>query len=306
MFEPEELRRQFWSTEVAWPSETTVRWLASLEILGSDAAALLHGLYSLAARPKDGEKVWAGAVGRVRQEAAREFCRVAWENSARWSSARRPPHLYWYLSWPSKLQAAAVLGVAEVADDKVCEELGEIVLNHRAYDDEVVGRAITALGKIGSPAAYEQLEKAASCLRHKPFSKQVAEKLARDRNLDVEMLRDKHAETAGIGRDGKRSWKIGPYEGRVYLREDGTVGYEYVDPSTGEKFRSLPREVYESSPEVPREISICKSRLKVSYRRQRDRMKEAMISSRRWNSDDWHVIFTGNPVMNNLARRLIW
>jgi hypothetical protein len=315
-FSAEQLKRTYFDLEDPYPSTISRKWLGLWLATGRDpeaTAALLTAFYEYpeqktlsAVPPESWWKRWREATARLDPEVIRVACdavvragigeRTSYKGAGSWFSL-------------DKLSFAAVYGVTVVATSVTCEKLACIVREPRKFGEPVSIAAARALERTGTREALFELQTAKMRLKNKNVLRPVEDcliRLADQRGTDPETLADLTAEGFGLGTDGVREWRIGDYAAEVRLFEDGKVTKGFRNTKTGKTLRSVPKAAKEAAPEITQEITAVHKKLRSGYALQKARLEAAMVSGRIWKPAEWRQAFAENPLMDNLARRLVW
>jgi hypothetical protein len=251
--------------------------------------------------------LWREAIAPLDPEVVREACHaIVWGGTGERISYHRDLGEFDLLE---KLDLAAVYGASTVATRGSCARLAAIVREPRKVGDAVSIAAARALERIGTREALAELQAAKVRVKNKNILRSVEGclgRLAERQGLDVEMLADLTVEDFGLGPDGAREWRIGEYAGELRLSESGKVERSIRNTKTGKVVRSVPKTARKVAPEATGEMTATAKKLREGYAIQKARLEAAMVAGRTWKPEEWRKVFVGSPLLNNLARRLVW
>jgi hypothetical protein len=316
-FSAEQLKLTYHDLEDPYPSFISRKWLAAWLGTGRDpeaAAKLLVAFYQYPEQkirsgvpPESWWNLWREAIAPLDPEVVREACHaIVWGGTGERISYHRDLGEFDLLD---KLDFAAVYGASTVAARESCARLAAIVREPRKLGDAVSIAAARALERIGTREALNELQAAKVRVKNKNVLRSVEGclgRLAERQGMDVDMLADLTAEDFGLGLDGARERRIGEYVGELRLSESGKVERSIRNTKTGKVVRSVPKTAREAAPEATREMAATAKKLREGYAIQKARLEAAMVACRTWKPEEWRKVFVENPLLNNLARRLVW
>ncbi len=158
--------------------------------------------------------------------------------------------------------------------------------------------AIRLLDHASRKSRKGALKRRANCALHR---------MAKERDLSVDDLIDSAMSDYGFDRKGERILRYGSRDFRLKLGRDNTVDLNEIG---GKAYKNLPKPLssddLEACKAAKREFSELKKQLKSITRIQLQRLELAMAGARQWVSDDWRSRFVEHPILQGLARNLIW
>jgi len=134
----------------------------------------------------------------------------------------------------------------------------------------------------------------------------VVNQISESHGLEPELLKDLSAGSHGLDNDGERAWDFGDYLGVVRLTHAGRVKSAFYSLISDRWLASTPRAVRESHFDELHEMRLAAKELRGAYATQRGRLEEAMVGQRAWSLQRWDEVFRSNPLMWQLAHRLVW
>ncbi|MFK8004132.1 MAG: DUF4132 domain-containing protein [Polyangiales bacterium] len=294
-----------WLTKAKAPTRKIPHWVRSTtqpstlggEVLDAEACILLVGamMKDKADRP---DKVLAEFRGWLEPASYRRF---AWELFRGWAHA--DAHM---------VQRWVVRHVANVVDDDLAGPLGEMieVLVEKKKRDAVY-EAATALCAHGSPTALQVVQRLAQRYKYRGNNNPCLAALkaeAAKRRMTLADLEDASVPTCGLDARGKRRFSYGP---RTFtLQVDGEMRISVVADDDGTRLPRLPKawkgddadKVQEAQAEFARLKRDIEAMLPVQARR----LEGALSSGREWTLSAWTKSIRRHPLMQIIARRLIW
>ncbi|MFZ5814594.1 MAG: DUF4132 domain-containing protein [Bacillota bacterium] len=305
---PDELRRIFMGEERLM-IRAGIRLLLELraELSGREEAALplLRALISLGEKePKKGWwELWEAAARGLEPG---ELVRLADRLWAAWEEQEFGDEL------GQRMMLASVWGMASVSSPEVCRRLARRAVDWVRRQDGGISlglAAIRTLLRIGGDEALAQLQWLEQKIKHKVALRAVQDalqKMAGQVGMDAATLQDLSVESFGLDPSGRRSWELGEYRAELELNDRGRVESSWLNRSTGKRAASLPKPVREAHPEAVAAVKEAAKGLQSVYATQRARLEQAMVEGRTWDLTRWEPAFGANPVLKNLAGRLIW
>lgn len=220
-------------------------------------------------------------------------------------------------------------GAEEVPDWRdVCDRLVHVGEKWIRMGNEGVGVTLAAartLQRVGNIEAMNGLVKLSRSVKNKTalrFIEAWLEDLARAWGRDRETIEDLLAEdfglvfaeeklpSTGVPAVG-RTWKLANnYQADLSLNPDGRVELRFTNTRTAREVRSLPKSargnVGSTTSEAAKECKAMAKALRSSLSTQATRLEGAMVVGRSWRAEDWRATMGANPILQNLARRLVW
>ena len=195
-------------------------------------------------------------------------------------------------TWPAPRFASAMLS-SEAAIEKSALNPGE--------------DGVEALARAGTPAAIRRLDHirdGTPSLRWMVDA--VLERLATEREMDVEELLDSAVSTFDFDRHAERVMAFG--DRAVTLRLSVVNKMEYLD-ADGKRLVDLPsarKGEVTAFRALKREVSALKKTIKRIQTTQQKRLADALTSQRTWPGAPWRRRFVVHPLMYAFSRSLIW
>lgn len=167
---------------------------------------------------------------------------------------------------------------------------------------------IWALAQKASAENLQCLSNLQVRITHRALKKkidQTLEELAARQGLTSEQLADQVVPSHGLDEHGEHKWSIDDYEIELKLTPQGKVERNIYGPDRKPR-QSLPKTVRETHKNIWKAIQSEERELKKTLTNQKNRLEMAMIDGRSWTFTEWQRIFGLNPIMQNLAGRLVW
>lgn len=251
---------------------------------------------------------WSEATGDWDDVAIRACCTALWSLPVRQAATVD--------DLSHTLIRAAIWGVAPLGTGETCDQLGALAAywmletsrGSQSWDYGVsfATAAIHVLGRIGEPG-LTHLQTLARKIKHKNVRKAIDEAIAQvagSREVDSETLLDLNVESCSLDPQGRRSWLLGDCLALVELNDRGRPHISYA--VGGQPQAAPPRAVKEAYAAELSEIKRVFKRLQESCATQRSRLEQALINERSWHLEHWQCSFGTNPILSNLARRMVW
>lgn len=224
----------------------------------------------------------------------------AWKLFELWQDAGFPSKEKW-----------AFLAVGHLGGDASAVRLTPLVRAWPGVSQHA--RAVTGLEvfrAINTDVALVQLNGIAEKLKFqglKATAQRFMEDIATKRGLTTEQLGDRVVPALDLGADGSRTFDYGPRQFRFGFDATGKPGV--LDASGG--FRTDP-----PAPGKADDAALSKSalddwkafkkQLKSVLDVQTTRLERAMVAGRRWTLAEFDALLVRHPLMQHLARRLLW
>jgi hypothetical protein len=181
-------------------------------------------------------------------------------------------------------------------------------LRARKYDP--AEWCLELLAQHGTPTALNVLQGLSQRYAYKGSRNLPAEyfaKLARERGVDREALKDEAVPTGGLDEDGSLVFDYGPR--RFELHFDANLDAVLRDED-GERHPRLPRPRKDDDPAKIKAARAEWARVKKEVVRllkvQSRRLEQSMIDRRGWSPAEFREHVTGHPLMRLLASRVLW
>lgn len=168
---------------------------------------------------------------------------------------------------------------------------------------------LTCLRQIGSDTALMALNGIAAKLKFaglKHKAQQMMEELARSRGLTTDQLADRIVPDCGLDARGSRAFDLG---GRTFRFVLGPRLKPQLRDEAGRLRENLPRpgagDDAVKAHAALQEWQLLKKTVREVLKVQAVRLEEAMISGRRWQTDEFEKLLVRHPLMINLVRLLV-
>ena len=137
--------------------------------------------------------------------------------------------------------------------------------------------------------------------RHKTL-----ERYACLRGTDADTLRDTVLADFGLNDDGTKRIDLGNGTVTIKLRND--LRLDLFDDLTGKPIKTIPKknadpEKYEAAKEA---LALMRKNIKNAAKRRCDRLFEDFLSGSETPAEKWASVYLENPVLNRVARLLVW
>jgi Domain of unknown function (DUF4132) len=217
----------------------------------------------------------------------------------------------WLAHGASAEEQWALLAVGHLGGDALALKLTPLV---RAWPGEnkqaraVVG--LECLRAIGTDTALMQLNSIAQNVKYqalKKKAKEFMEGIARNRKLTREQLEDRIVPDLGLDERGRRTFDFGPRQFRTVLGPDLRPRVRDAD---GKEKDNLPRPGAKDDAVRANAAAaawkLLKKQLREVLKVQALRLEQAMVTGRRWTTEDFVTLLVRHPLQVNLVRRLVW
>ncbi|ACU69341.1 WGR domain-containing protein [Catenulispora acidiphila DSM 44928] len=169
---------------------------------------------------------------------------------------------------------------------------------------------LDVLADIGGTVALMHLYGISQKVKFKGLKEQATQRvteIADDLGLTAEQLGDRLVPDLGLASSGTLSLDYGP--------RSFTVGFDeqlkpYVADQSGKRLKALPKpgakDDQELAPAAHQQFSALKKDVRTLAASQIARFELAMVTQRRWTSQEFGEYFVGHPLLRHLVRRLVW
>ena len=167
--------------------------------------------------------------------------------------------------------------------------------------------AAHVLGMIATDEAVVEIIRLQSKLKghaRQKALKSALEIAADARGISVLQVADRAVPDFGLAAGGWRRFEFGDHAAEVQLEADAVTA-SWVQPG-GKSQRTLPKALKDADPGAGRQVTAFKKRLKSELAVQRQRVERLMLVDPAWELSDWRSCYLGQPLLRNLACRLIW
>ena len=224
----------------------------------------------------------------------------AWDLFDAWQNAGSPAKEGW------AFQALGLLG-----DDECARRLAVLIRQWPGEGGHA--RAVTGLDvlrALGTDVALMHLHGIAQKVKFKGLQEKAREKIAEvaeQRGLTPEELADRLVPDLGLGQDGSMALDYGPRAFRVGFDEHLKP---FVQDAAGKRLSDLPKPSKGDDPELAARAQEAWKALKKDAKtvaaQQILRLERAMCDRRRWPAEVFRPFFVEHPLVQHLARRLVW
>lgn len=232
----------------------------------------------------------------LKEDSLEQFC---WELFQAWLRAGAESKQQW-----------AFLALAHYGGDEAARQLTPLIRKwpgESAHQRAVTG--LDVLGGIGTDVALMNLHGIAQKLRFKALQARAQERIdeiAARRGLTLEELADRLVPDLGLNSQGRMELDFGPRQFEVRLDEQ-------LRPqvySEGKGIKTLPKpgakDDSEKASQAVKAFKGLKKDCKQIARAQVTRLERAMTFRRRWSTEDFRTFLVDQPLVFELARRLLW
>ncbi|GAA3965550.1 hypothetical protein GCM10023085_55080 [Actinomadura viridis] len=171
-------------------------------------------------------------------------------------------------------------------------------------------QGLNVLTSIGTDVALIHLNAIArkvkfTGLRHQ--ARLAIAQAAKDRGLSSEQLADRLVPGLGLDAEGGMTLDYGPRAFRVGFDEQLKP---YVMDGDGKRRKALPKpgvkDDGELAPAAYRRFADLKKDVRTIAAEQIERLETAMVTGRRWTSQEFRAFFVDHPLIWHIARRVVW
>lgn len=187
-----------------------------------------------------------------------------------------------------------------VMTEALMQRLEEAILKERLQWEEW-SPVVVGIGMSLVPGRDETLSRLKAKVKNKPVLKTIERMLKRaaeSAGLTTEEFEDRLVSTYDLSPAGSRQWQSGNHVAVLRLTDRGEASLSVFDKSKNKELRSVPDELSEAKE--------LRKKLQATLTTQKIRLEKAMCTGRSWDARAWTEIFAANPVLNNLASRLVW
>ncbi|MGQ2871339.1 DUF4132 domain-containing protein, partial [Leptospira santarosai] len=166
------------------------------------------------------------------------------------------------------------------------------------------------LKTIGSDTALMQLNGIAQKVKFKGLKEMAntfMESIAKKKGLKKSELEDRVIPDCGLDEEGKREFDFGPRKFQFVLGpdlkpmvkdEDGKIKDDLPKPNSKDDADSANASV--------EEWKLMKKQIREIGRIQAQRMEQAMVTGRRWKTEEWEMLIAKHPLMTHIAKTILW
>jgi hypothetical protein len=223
-----------------------------------------------------------------------DFAGLAWEIFEQWRAAE----------YPAKT-TLAMTALAAFGDDTTVRELTALLPEWSSVSGRV-RTGMDVLAAIGTDAALTQLDRLSRTARTAGFRQAAADRLtaaAAARGLRPEQLADRILPDFGLDADGRTTLDYGS---RRF-----TVGFDeqlqpWIADETGQRLTRLPRPTDDVSRAAHKRFAEMKKEAKTVGAERVRAMEAAMVTGRRWTTEEFRRYLIDHPLTWQLTQRLLW
>jgi hypothetical protein len=208
--------------------------------------------------------------------------------------------LAWCCAVTEDERLARALGDAAEACFRKIPQLG-------ARSTRAGNACVGALGSMPGLAAVAQLQRLQARVKQPSALKQILSALtaaAARAGMTRDDLEDLAVPTFGLV-DGCARTMAGDCAAEITFGPNGEVDVRWRR-ADGRLQASVPADVKRDFPDVVKDVQQQVKDLRLALGAQRMRLERLLLSDRAWKPADWRERFIDQPLMANLARRLIW
>ncbi|ONF94035.1 DUF4132 domain-containing protein [Leptospira santarosai] len=166
------------------------------------------------------------------------------------------------------------------------------------------------LKTIGSDTALMQLNGIAQKVKFKGLKEMAntfMESIAKKKGLKKSELEDRVIPDCGLDEEGKREFDFGPRKFQFVLGpdlkpmvkdEDGKIKDDLPKPNSKDDSDSANASV--------EEWKLMKKQIREIGKIQAQRMEQAMVTGRRWKTEEWEMLIAKHPLMTHIAKTILW
>ncbi|MDI7212294.1 DUF4132 domain-containing protein, partial [Leptospira santarosai] len=166
------------------------------------------------------------------------------------------------------------------------------------------------LKTIGSDTALMQLNGIAQKVKFKGLKEMAntfMESIAKKKGLKKSELEDRVIPDCGLDEEGKREFDFGPRKFQFVLGpdlkpmvkdEDGKIKDDLPKPNSKDD-----ADLANASVE---EWKLMKKQIREIGKIQAQRMEQAMVTGRRWKTEEWEMLIAKHPLMTHIAKTILW
>jgi len=169
---------------------------------------------------------------------------------------------------------------------------------------------LQCLRGVGSSTALMQLSSIAQKLKFKGLKTKAAlfvEQIAEEKGMTRAQLEDRVIPDCGLDENGKREFSFGP---RSFFFVLGGDLKPKVKDETGKVRAAMPKPGVKDDQEVAEkslnEWKLIKKQIKEVATLQSGRLEQAMVTGRRWSTEDFEDLLVKHPLMTHLVQKLVW
>ena len=227
----------------------------------------------------------------------------AWKLFERWLSEGAPSKEKW-----------AMLALGALGGDVSALKLTPLI---RAWPGEAQhARAVAGLEvlrAIGSDTALMQINGIAQKVKFKGLQAKAVEAMegiALDRGFSRAQLEDRVVPTLDLDERGTRIFDFGPRQFQMVLSADMKPSVREIGDAKAKAKPNLPapnsKDDEVKSADALADWKLLKKQLSESIKIQSFRLEQAMVCGRAWTIEEFEMLLARHPLMQNLARLLVW
>nr|WP_329610978.1 DUF4132 domain-containing protein [Leptospira santarosai] len=141
----------------------------------------------------------------------------------------------------------------------------------------------------------------------KEMANTFMESIAKKKGLKKSELEDRVIPDCGLDEEGKREFDFGPRKFQFVLGpdlkpmvkdEDGKIKDDLPKPNSKDDSDSANASV--------EEWKLMKKQIREIGKIQAQRMEQAMVTGRRWKTEEWEMLIAKHPLMTHIAKTILW
>lgn len=246
------------------------------------------------------DKVHPLLVALRAQTDRRQFDAFVWDIFERWLREQAPSKDKW-----------CMLSIGYLASDETVCRLIPLMKDWRAHGNP--GRAgfgLDCLRACGSDMALmkiHEISQSASLKSLRSKAQELMILIAQEKGYTTEQFEDRIVPNCGLDSTGNRIFDFGPRQFRFVLGQDLKA---FVKDPDGKVKTDLPSPNQSDDPvlaaQAVKDWKSIKSQVKTVAKSQATRLELAMISGRRWTSDEFETLLLKHPLLKIICKTLIW
>lgn len=246
------------------------------------------------------DKVHPLLVALRAQTDRRQFDAFVWDIFERWLREQAPSKDKW-----------CMLSIGYLASDETVCRLIPLMKDWRAHGNP--GRAgfgLDCMRACGSDMALmkiHEISQSASLKSLRSKAQELMILIAQEKGYTTEQFEDRIVPNCGLDATGNRIFDFGPRQFRFVLGQDLKA---FVKDPDGKVKTDLPSPNQSDDPvlaaQAVKDWKSIKSQVKTVAKSQATRLELAMISGRRWASDEFETLLLKHPLLKIICKTLIW
>ena len=168
--------------------------------------------------------------------------------------------------------------------------------------------ALSTLESVGSRQALLGILHMRRRIKNRKILKAInfsIDEIAKEEGLNRNLFLDYSVDSCNLSDNGERVFDFGTHKVTLHMGEEKQVLSRVVD-IRGRELRSFPKTAKESNPVLYKEYQTTKKQLIETLHHHARRLEESMSEQRAWALIHFTEAFLKHPIMNYLARHLVW